>query len=73
MADTFGTGKYSDEKLADAIKKVFDCRPQSIIRELDLTNTKYLPVAAYGHMGREDLGVSWEKTDKTQQLIDALN
>ena len=73
MADTFGTGKYSDEKLADAIKKVFDCRPQSIIRELDLTNIKYLPVAAYGHMGREDLGVSWEKTDKTQQLIDALN
>lgn len=73
MVDTFGTGKYSDDKLAEAVKKVFDCRPQSIIRQLKLTETSYLPVAAYGHMGREDLGVSWEKTDKTDALLDALN
>lgn len=72
MVDTFGTGKYRDEKLAEAVKKVFDCRPQSIIKQLDLTNTSYLPVAAYGHMGREDLGVSWEKTDKVKDLVDAL-
>lgn len=72
MVDTFGTGKYSDEKLSDAVKKVFDCRPQSIIRELDLTNTSYLPVAAYGHMGREDLGVRWEKTDKIEQLKEKI-
>ena len=69
MVDTFGTGKYSDEKLSDAVKKAFDCRPQSIIRELDLTNTRYLPVAAYGHMGREDLGVKWENTDKVDKLL----
>ena len=69
MVDTFGTGKYSDEKLSDAVKKVFDCRPQSIIRELDLTNTTYLPVAAYGHMGREDLNVKWENTDKVDKLL----
>ncbi len=73
MVDTFGTGKYSDEKLSEAVKKVFDCRPQSIIKQLDLTNTSYLPVAAYGHMGREDLGVNWEKTDKTQALLEILN
>jgi S-adenosylmethionine synthetase len=72
MVDTFGTGTYSDTELAEAIKKVFDCRPQSIIRQLDLTNTSYLPVAAYGHMGREDLGVKWENTDKVDQLISAL-
>ena len=69
MVDTFGTGKYSDDKLAEAVKKVFDCRPQSIIRELDLKNTRYLPIASYGHMGREDVGVSWEKTDKVDKLL----
>lgn len=69
MVDTFGTGKYSDEKLSKAVKKVFDCRPQSIIRELDLRNTSYLPVAAYGHMGREDADVKWENTDKAEQLL----
>ncbi len=69
MVDTFGTGKYSDEKLSKAVKKVFDCRPQSIIRELDLRNTSYLPVASYGHMGREDVDVKWENTDKTEQLL----
>ena len=72
MVDTFGTGKETDEAISKAVKKVFDCRPQSIIKELDLTNTEYLPVAAYGHMGREDLGVNWEKTDKVNALKDAL-
>ena len=72
MVDTFGTGKYSDERLSEAVKKVFDCRPQSIIRELDLTNTSYLPIAAYGHMGREDVNVKWENTDKVDELLKAL-
>ncbi len=72
MVDTFGTGKTDNETIADAVKKVFDCRPQSIIRELDLTNTSYLPVAAYGHMGREDLDVKWEKTDKVQKLLECI-
>ena len=73
MVDTFGTGKADNETIANAVKKVFDCRPQSIIRELDLTNTSYLPVAAYGHMGREDLDVKWEKTDKVQKLLEIIN
>lgn len=64
--------KYSNDRLAEAVKKVFDCRPQAIIKALKLTETKYLPLAAYGHMGREDLGVAWEKTDKVQALLDAL-
>ncbi len=70
--DTFGTSSYSEEQLAAAVAKVFDCRPNSIIRQLGLTETKYRPLAAYGHIGREDLGVSWEKTDKTEALKAAL-
>ena len=62
----------SDEQIAKAVDQVFDSRPQSIIRELRLTETKYRPLAAYGHIGREDLGVSWEKTDKTEQLRAAI-
>ena len=69
MVDTFGTSKYSNEELANAVEKVFDCRPQSIIRQLKLTETKYLPLAAYGHMGREELGVEWEKTNKVDELF----
>ena len=72
MVDTFGTSEYSDEQIAKAVDQVFDSRPQSIIRELRLTETKYRPLAAYGHIGREDLGVSWEKTDKTEQLRAAI-
>lgn len=72
MVDTFGTSDYSDEQIAKAVDQVFDSRPQSIIRELRLTETKYRPLAAYGHVGREDLGVSWEKTDKTEQLLAAI-
>ena len=68
MVDTFGTSEYSDEQIVKAVEKVFDCRPNSIIRQLRLTETKYLPVAAYGHIGREDLGVKWEDTDKAEEL-----
>ena len=72
MVDTFGTSEYSDEQIVKAVEKVFDCRPNSIIRQLRLTETKYLPVAAYGHIGREDLGVKWEDTDKAEELKIAI-
>ena len=72
MVDTFGTSKYSDDQIVGAVEKVFDCRPNSIIRQLRLTETKYLPVAAYGHIGREDLGVKWEETDKAEELLKAI-
>lgn len=73
MVDSFGTSKYTNEQLSKAVEKVFDCRPSAIIKSLKLTEIKYLPVAAYGHMGREDLDVSWEKTDKTQELLAAVS
>lgn len=72
MVDTFGTGKVSDERLAQAVGRVFDLRPAAIIEMLGLRKMKYLPLSAYGHMGREDLGVSWEKLDKVDALIDAV-
>lgn len=72
MVDSFGTSKYDDEQLEKAVEKVFDCRPNSIIRQLKLIETKYRPVAAYGHIGREDLGVKWEETDKTEELKKAI-
>ena len=72
MVDTFGTSGYDEDKISEAVAKVFDCRPNSIIRQLGLRETKYRPLAAYGHIGREDLGVSWEKTDKTEELLRAL-
>ena len=68
MVDTFGTGKLDDEKIADIVNKVFDLRPSAIIVRLDLRNPIYKNVAAYGHMGREDLGVSWEKTDMVDEI-----
>jgi S-adenosylmethionine synthetase len=68
LVDTFATGKISDEKIAEAVNKVFDLRPEAIIRTLDLRRPIYRQLAAYGHMGREDLGVSWEKTDKVDEL-----
>lgn len=71
MVDTFGTGTVSEELLSTAISKVFDLRPAAIIRELDLRKPIYRQTAAYGHMGREDLGLSWEKLDRIQQLKDA--
>ncbi len=70
--NTYGTGKYSDEKIANAVKKVFDMRPTAIIKTLDLLNPIYKNLASYGHMGREDLNVSWEKTDKTKDLLNAI-
>ncbi|MBE6881033.1 MAG: methionine adenosyltransferase [Ruminococcaceae bacterium] len=73
LVDTFGTGVTSDYIIADAVNKVFDLRPAAIISTLDLRNTKYRPLASYGHMGREDLGVAWERTDKAEQLKEALN
>lgn len=68
MIDTFGTGKIADDKIAEIVNKVFDLRPAAIIRDLDLRKPIYRNLAAYGHMGRTDLGVTWEKTDKVDIL-----
>ncbi len=68
MVDTFGTGVKSDEEIGEIINKVFDLRPSAIINRLDLRKPIYKNVAAYGHMGREDLGVSWEKTDMVDEI-----
>ena len=73
LVDTFGTGTVADEKLEVAVEEVFDLRPTAIIRDLDLRKPIYRQLAAYGHMGREDLGVSWEKTDRVDALKAALN
>jgi len=73
MIDTFGTSPYSVDAIAAAVDKVFDARPSAIIRELDLQHTRFAPLAAYGHMGREELGVRWERTDKAAALKAALN
>ena len=72
LVDTEGTGKYSDEALATAVAKVFDFRPAAIIEALELRRPIYRQLAAYGHIGREDLGVNWEKTDRTEALKAAL-
>ena len=69
---TFGTGKVSDDKLARAVNKVFDLRPTAIIRDLDLRKPIYRRLAAYGHMGREDLDVAWERTDRVEALKAAI-
>ena len=69
---TFGTGTVSDKVLGEAVRKVFDLRPTAIIRDLDLRKPIYRKLAAYGHMGREDLGVSWEKTDRVDALKAAV-
>ena len=68
MVDSFGTGKFSDEKLAEIVEKHFDLRPAAIIRDLDLLRPIYKQVAAYGHMGRTDIDVPWEKLDKVEEL-----
>lgn len=68
MVDTFGTGKIADDKIAEAVTKEFDLRPSAIIKTLDLRKPQYKQVAAYGHMGREDLGVAWEKTNMAETL-----
>lgn len=68
MVDTFGTGVKSDDEISEIVNKVFDLRPYAIIKALDLRKPIYKNVAAYGHMGREDLGVSWEKTNKVDEI-----
>ena len=69
FVDTFSTGKYSDDKLAEAVNEIFDLRPSAIISQLDLRKPIYKNLAAYGHIGREDLGVKWEETDKVDDLL----
>lgn len=69
MVDTFGTGKYSNDEITSAVRKVFDLRPAKIISELGLRAPIYSNLAAYGHMGREDLDVSWEKTNRVDELL----
>ncbi len=68
MVDTFGTGVHSDEELAKAVKNVFDLRPAAIIDELDLRRPIYTATSAYGHMGRTDIDLPWEHTDKVEAL-----
>ena len=72
LVDTFGTGKVSDEKLTEAVTNVFDFRPAAIIRELDLRRPIYRQTAAYGHFGRLDIDLPWEKEDRTEALKRAL-
>ncbi len=66
--DTFGTGTVSDLRLEDAVEKTFDLRPGAIIRDLDLRRPIYRPLAAYGHFGRDELNLPWEKTDRVEEL-----
>ena len=68
MVDTYGTGKISETKLVDIIRENFDLRPAGIIKMLDLRRPIYKQTAAYGHFGRNDLDLPWEKTDKTDIL-----
>ena len=72
LVDTFGTSTVCEEKISEAVSKVFDLRPQAIIETLDLRKPIYRQLAAYGHIGREDLGVNWEKTDKVEALLEAV-
>ena len=72
MVDTFGTSSLDPNKLSEAVKKVFDLRPSAIIKTLGLRRPIYKKLAAYGHMGREDLGVAWERTDKIEELKSAV-
>ena len=72
LVETFGTGTVSDEKLSQAVQQVFDLRPTAIIRDLELRRPIYRQLAAYGHMDREELGVRWEDTDRTEELKKAV-
>ena len=71
LVDTFGTGKIDDSRISEAVNTVFDFRPAAIIDTLQLRRPIYRPLAAYGHIGREDLDVVWERTDKIQDLREA--
>ncbi len=73
LVETFGTAAVAEEKLVEAVNKVFDLRPAAIIEALDLRKPIYRDLSAYGQMGREDLGVTWEKTDKVEALLAAVN
>lgn len=73
MIDTLGTSEYTNEKISNAVQEVFDLRPAAIIENLQLRRPIYQKVASYGHMGREELGVSWEKLDKVEALKKAIN
>ncbi len=68
LVETFGTGKVAEDKIADAVNALFDMRPAAIIETLDLRKPIYKPVASYGHMGREDLNVKWEQTDRKEDI-----
>ena len=68
LVDTFGTGTVSEEKLVAAVREVFDLRPAGIIKMLDLRRPIYRGTAAYGHFGRTDIDLPWEKTDKVDEL-----
>ncbi len=72
MVDTFGTGKFADDKIADVVNKVFDLRPAAIIDTFDMRTPIYSNLSALGHLGREELGVKWELTDKVDALLEAL-
>ena len=72
MVDTFGTGKFDAEKISEAVNKVFDLRPAAIIDTFDMRKPIYSGLSAYGHLGREELGVKWENTDKVDALLNAL-
>ncbi|MEG0899096.1 MAG: methionine adenosyltransferase [Oscillospiraceae bacterium] len=71
--DTFGTGKVDEEILTKAVEHIFDLRPEAIIKAFDLRKPIYQQLAAYGHMGREDLNVAWEKKDKVQEILNFVN
>ena len=73
MVDTFGTGKYADDKIEKAVEKVFDLRPAAIIEALELRKPQYTQLSAYGHMGREELGVKWEERNKVDDLLKAID
>ena len=72
LVETFGTGKLSDLQLSELVRRCFDLRPASIIKTLDLRRPIYQQVAAYGHFGRLDLDLPWEKTDAVERLLGAL-
>ena len=69
LVDSYGTGKVSDERLGEIVRSCFDLRPAAIIRALDLRRPIYQQVAAYGHFGRPELDLPWEKTDRVQELL----
>lgn len=73
MVDTFGTGKISDESLVEIIRREFDLRPAGIIQMLDLRRPIYKQTAAYGHFGRDDINLPWERLDRVEELKNIWN